>query len=150
VAPPSRAAGHAAPYRRKRPHTTHLEGFPPAVTIIRPHHPFEGRALAVLSWTHRGGQLQLVLVLPDGSRALIPPAWTDLPDGSAAADHAHRVSLLARLADLLQARTVVDALLRRLPTAGEAQPSPSDAEEAHHANAPALSGRASPRGQRRM
>ncbi|MBI3106516.1 MAG: hypothetical protein HYY95_13265 [Candidatus Rokubacteria bacterium] len=115
--------------------------------MTRAHHPFEGRALTVLSWTHRGGQLQLVLVLPDGSRALIPAAWTDLHDGSAAADPAPRVTL-ARLGDLLQARTVVDALLRRLPMPGEAQPSPPDAEEDHRANAPDLSRRARPRGPR--
>ncbi|MDP2700712.1 MAG: DUF5372 family protein, partial [Candidatus Rokubacteria bacterium] len=90
--------------------------------MTRPHHPFEGRALAVLGWTHRRDQLHLVLVLPDGSRALIPGAWTDLKDGSPAADPAHPMSL-GSLADLLQARTVVDALLRRLPIAGEAQPS---------------------------
>src|SRR2546427_6289384 len=113
---------HGAASRRKQPHTTHLEGFPPSVTITRPHHPFEGQALAVLGWTHRNDQLHLVLVLPDGSRSLIPAAWTDFKGGVTTAGHAHRPSL-ATLPDLGQARAVVDALLRRLPASGE-PPSP--------------------------
>jgi Family of unknown function (DUF5372) len=48
------------------------------VRVIRPRHPLEGQALALLGWSHLQGQLHLLLVLPDGSRSLIPAAWTDL------------------------------------------------------------------------
>ena len=60
----------------------------------------------MLGWTHRNNRLHLVLVLPDGSRSLIPAAWTDLT--AALAPRAHPMSLGA-LADLLHARTLVDA-----------------------------------------
>jgi len=45
---------------------------------VRARHPLEGRALALMGWMRRGGRLELILVLPDDSRALIPAAWTDL------------------------------------------------------------------------
>jgi hypothetical protein len=32
----------------------------------------------VLGWCHRRSELHLTLVLPDGTRSLIPAAWTDL------------------------------------------------------------------------
>src|SRR2546428_682065 len=143
---PFAASTRGPPSRRKRPHTTHLEGFPPSVTITRPHHPFEGRALAVLGWTHRSDQLHLVLVLPDGSRSLIPAAWTDFKGGVTTAGHAHRPSLAA-LPDLVQARAVVDALLRRLSAAGEPL-SPPDAEEGHRAIDAEPAAGARPRGPR--
>jgi hypothetical protein len=38
------------------------------VTIVRPRHPFDGQALQVLGWSHRKGQLLLLLVLPDGDK----------------------------------------------------------------------------------
>jgi hypothetical protein len=47
------------------------------VTILRERHPFEGRSLAVMSAIKRRGTLSLLVVLPDGSRALIPASWTD-------------------------------------------------------------------------
>jgi hypothetical protein len=42
------------------------------VTILRERHPFEGRILQVMSTIHRRGILLLLVVLPDGSRSLIP------------------------------------------------------------------------------
>jgi hypothetical protein len=71
----------------------------------------------VLGWTHRCGQLHLILVLPDGSRSLIPATWTDFEGGVTVTGRPHHTSL-ATLPDLLQARAVVDALLRRLPLPG--------------------------------
>jgi len=63
----------------------------------------------------RHERLQLVLILPDGSKSLIPADWTDL----ASATRAHRAistqtAMLGSLDDLLHARAVVDALLSRL------------------------------------
>jgi len=63
----------------------------------------------------RGAELLLV-VLPDGSRSLIPMSWTDwhpnadeLPESGVV----HGKVCLAPLADLLHARVLVDSLLGR-------------------------------------
>lgn len=47
------------------------------VRIIRPRHPFEGQLLAVLGSMRRHGARELLVVLPDGSRRLVPVSWTD-------------------------------------------------------------------------
>jgi hypothetical protein len=59
----------------------------------------------------RGGRFWLLLVLPDGTRALIPAAWTDVqtPDGSESGE-----GTLGRLEDLLAARRVLEPLLERV------------------------------------
>lgn len=62
---------------------------------------------------HRKGRLLLVLILPDGSKSLIPADWTDLasPPPSIGAPAA---TTLGSLEHLLHARALVDALLGRL------------------------------------
>src|SRR5919199_1724812 len=96
--------------RRTTRHTTHHQHLPERVTITRPHHPFEGQSLEVLRQARMPAGLQLLLILPDGSKSLIPADWTDfetpagLPQGS---------SLVASLDDLLRLRVLTDALLRR-------------------------------------
>ncbi len=57
----------------------------------------------------RHGQLELILVLPDGSKSLIPAAWTDLAATAALAVEATKT--LASVRQLLRARALVDALL---------------------------------------
>lgn len=47
-------------------------------TVTRERHPLQGRALRVLGRMRRHGRLELLLELPDGSKCLIPAAWTDL------------------------------------------------------------------------
>jgi hypothetical protein len=59
----------------------------------------------------RHGTLDLLLVLPDGSKSLIPAAWTDLEPRD---EEGERLETLGSLRDLLHARTIVDALLGRL------------------------------------
>ena len=49
---------------------------PGTVVITRPRHPLEGRELRVLGGMRRHGRLELLLVLPDGSKRLIPAEWT--------------------------------------------------------------------------
>jgi len=78
----------------------------------------EGRALRVLGHLHRNGRYHLTLELPDGTRSLIPASWTDLdgvppptPEGETPTNAS---PLLGSVSDLLHARKVVDALLRRL------------------------------------
>jgi len=68
---------------------------------------------------HRKGRLLLVLILPDGSKSLIPADWTDLalPTQPLSVPTA---STLGSLENLLHARAIVDALLDRLaPMTGE-------------------------------
>jgi hypothetical protein len=58
--------------------------------------------------------LHLLLVLPDGSRSLIPASWTDLemvPDKVPTITGP--LAPIASLSQLLHTRTIVDALLRR-------------------------------------
>jgi len=42
------------------------------VTITRPRHPLEGKPLRVLGSLRRHGRLELLVVLPDGSKSLVP------------------------------------------------------------------------------
>ena len=95
-------------------HTTHLKDLPEHVTITRPHHPFEGKTLPVFGLGRYRGKLHLTLILPNGSRSLIPVEWTDLN----AAQQSLLVPLntnlhFGSLSDLLHAVAVVDALLHR-------------------------------------
>src|SRR5215218_10985013 len=48
------------------------------VVVTRRRHPLEGQSLRELGRMRRHGRLELLLVLPDGSKSLIPAAWTDL------------------------------------------------------------------------
>ena len=69
---------------------------------------------------HRKGQLLLVLILPDGSKSLIPADWTDLASPIQIFSAAGATATLGSLENLLHARAVVDALLGRLaPVTGE-------------------------------
>lgn len=98
----------------------------------------EGKALRVLGHLHRGGQYQLTLELPDGTRTLIPACWTDLeevsPPASDAESPAKTSPQLGSVHDLLQARKVVDALLRKLE---DRQPPANDhSQEERHDGTP--------------
>jgi len=87
---------------------------PEHVTITRPHHPLEGKTLAIFGQRRFRDKLHLILILPQGGRALIPKEWTDLealPSDSPAQAKSH--TLLGSVRDLLHACAVVDALLSR-------------------------------------
>ena len=68
-----------------------------SVVITRPRHPLEGQSLRVLGRMRRHGQLELLLVLPDGSKRLIPQAWTDAHEDALG----DVVATLGSLVDLL-------------------------------------------------
>jgi hypothetical protein len=89
---------------------------PRMVTITRPRHPLEGRPLRMLGSLRRHGRLELLLVLllvlPDGSKSLIPAAWTHLGEGHGAAG-GDATATLGRLGDLLAACVLVSALCAR-------------------------------------
>src|ERR1019366_489525 len=96
--------------RRNPPHTTHPRDFPERVKITRPHHPFEGRSLEVLRHANMEGSLNFVLILPDGSKSLIPAEWTDF---ESAPGSTQQPQLAGSLEDLLRLHRLVDALLLR-------------------------------------
>src|SRR5207244_1013152 len=89
-----------------------------AVTLIRLRHPFAGRSLPVLGRMRRHGVVELLVVLPDGSKRLIPASWTDLDpaaDGAAGTTRAGTTGAgtLGSLADLLSACVVACELTAR-------------------------------------
>src|SRR6266498_247170 len=82
------------------------------VTLTRPKHPFEGRLLQVLGSMRRHGVVELLVVLPDGSKRLIPATWTDLdPPASDTVDDG--AGTLGSVADLLRASVLVSELCAR-------------------------------------
>jgi len=86
------------------------------VIVLRERHPFEGRSLPVMGTLKRRGVLSVLVVLPDGSRSLIPASWTDWKaTGKHESLAQTRERCIATLADLLHARAIVDALLSRCP-----------------------------------
>jgi hypothetical protein len=86
------------------------------VRITRPRHPFEGKALAVFGRRHHQSKPHLILILPDGSRSLIPTEWTDLDSSTPGVAAVPKQNPhLGFVADLLHTRAVVDALLHRRP-----------------------------------
>ena len=115
--PPPSERGPTARSRRKTRHTTHLDGFPPTVRIVRARHALEGRSLELAGWMRRRRQLELIVVLQDGSTLLVPAKWTDLEG------HAEPVAAgtLGSLDDLLAARRVLDRVLRAAPPEEPAQ-----------------------------
>jgi Family of unknown function (DUF5372) len=85
-----------------------------SVTITRPRHPLQGRSLRVLGRMRRHGRLELLLELPDGSKRLIPQAWTDTEADTEADTAAEAVATLGALADLLAACALVGELAVRV------------------------------------
>jgi len=88
-----------------------------AVTLTRRRHPFEGRSLQVLGSMRRHGAAELLVVLPDGSKRLIPAAWTDLEQPAGGDDAA---ATLGSVSDLLRASVLVSGLSAR-PADGREQ-----------------------------
>ena len=121
--------------RRKARQTTHPQDLPKSVVITRKRHPFEGRSLAVITSIRRRSVRVVLVILPNGTRSLIPVAWTDWnmePAGSVSTSHISYE--LGRLDDLLHLRRIINALLSR--------PSESAPHEgSSHAIAPCLSRR---------
>ncbi len=119
-----------------------------AVTVTRANHPLTGRVLSVLGRMRRQGQVQLLVVLPDGSKTLMPAVWTD--DAAAADPSVSQATVealdrtgkhdfaavLAGTDDLLRACRLVEAFARR-EEAGQGQAArKSPCEEADHAACP--------------
>src|ERR1700719_2469377 len=119
----SKACGSSMPTCRIQTKTrqpTHYQDVHLSTVVTRKRHPFEGCRLPVIRSLTRRGVLELLVILPDGSRTLIPAAWTDRncrQDAglvSPAGDIADAAEDLCTISDLLKARAVTDALLSRL------------------------------------
>jgi hypothetical protein len=82
-----------------------------AVTLTRRRYPFEGRSLQVLGSMRRHGAAELLVVLPDGSKRLIPAAWTDLEQPAGGGDDA--AATLGSVLDLLGLSVLVSGLTAR-------------------------------------
>jgi DNA-binding FadR family transcriptional regulator len=80
---------------------------------VRRAHAWEGRPLELTGWMHRHGRLELLVALPDGTRLLVPAAWTDLQ----ASTEPPLAGTLASLEDLLAARRMLDPVLERVVVA---------------------------------
>ncbi len=63
----------------------------------------------MLGRMRRHGRLELLLVLPDGSKSLIPAAWTDADQPAST----NQAGTLGSLADLLACHGLTDALKTR-------------------------------------
>ena len=85
---------------------------PGTVVITRPRHPLQGRELRVLGSMRRHGARELLVVLPDGSKRLVPASWTDL-EPAAGAEAGDRPGTLGSVADLLGLSVLVSALCAR-------------------------------------
>ena len=104
------------------------------VRITRPRHPFEGRPLPVLGSMRRHGTRELLVVLPDGSKRLVPESWTD-----AAPPAGDGPGTLGTAADLLSLSVLVSALCARSRDEREQAARKPPAREDNRAACPAQS-----------
>jgi hypothetical protein len=106
------------------------------VTITRCHHRLQGRSLVVLGRIHRHGRLELLVVLPDGSKTLVPAVWTDHADvdhGAAHPSSADAPTTLGSVTDLSAACELVSVLWARRDQAQEQAARKSPSKEDSHA-----------------
>ena len=125
-----------------------------SVTVIRFRDPLEGERVQVLRrWRRRQGRMDLLVVLPNGRKRLIPQAWTDAdPAAGTDADLAAgtdadpaagtdaddpAAATLGAVEDLSAAVVLVSALRKR--TGEEQAASQSTSEEDNDAACPAQS-----------
>jgi len=98
------------------------------VRVVRHQDPLEGQCLQVLRRVRRRSGLELLVLLPDGSKRRIPAAWTDLDgqvdgqvdvggDGGVGA----RAGTLGLVTDLLAACGLVAALNTAATGSGQEQ-----------------------------
>jgi len=109
---------------------------PVTVTIVRERDPLQGQRLRVLGRMRRGSGVELLVVLADGSKRLVPAAWTDLDQpGSLPAVATASASGLAlgSVTDLLRACALVAGMAARAGTEREQAARQSPAKEDHRA-----------------
>jgi hypothetical protein len=111
------------------------------VVITRRRHPLVGQSLPELGRMRRHGRLELLLVLPDGSKALVPAAWTnvgvDTAGASTGGEAGAVAATLGSVADLLAACTLLTDLTMREPDEQGQAAGKSPCEEDSDAACPA-------------
>jgi hypothetical protein len=88
------------------------------VTVTRPRHPLAGRRLQVIGAMRKLGRDELLVVLPDGSKTLMPAAWTDrhATPADEGQEAVQGTAVLAAPADLLHACELISGLRGRVGT----------------------------------
>jgi hypothetical protein len=109
------------------------------VRLTRLRHPFEGRPLEVLGRMRRHGAVELLVVLPDGSKRLVPASWTDLERSPGGTDAGGGLATLGSVADLLGLAVLVCDLSARGADGREQAARKSPCKEDDHAACPAQS-----------
>ncbi len=104
---------------------------PVTVTVTRAKHPLEGQALRLLGKMRRHGHEELLCVLDDGTKSLVPASWTNYPGAEAAVAPS---TTLGTLADLLVASTLArKGFPGPQPTEVQAAGKPPSKEDDHAA-----------------
>jgi uncharacterized protein DUF5372 len=117
------------------------------VMVTRPRHPLQGRRLQVIGAMRRLGRDELLVVLPDGSKTLMPAAWTDRDATMANDAHApgQATAILAAPAQLLHAHQLVASLRVRADAGrGQAARNPPCEEDKRGARAAEFDARTDP------
>jgi Family of unknown function (DUF5372) len=110
----------------------------PVVTVTRQRDPLSGQRLPVLGRLRRHGSAELLVVLADGSKRLIPAAWTDA-DASAAGDASAIAGTLGPAGELLRLSELISALAAQAERGREQAARKSPGKEDNHAACPAQS-----------
>ena len=87
------------------------------MTVTRDRHPLQGRELRVLGRMLRHGAAELLVVLPDGSKTLLPAVFTD----AVAAAEPVAMATVGSIEDLVQLAVVVESLMPPSVVAGAAE-----------------------------
>ena len=86
------------------------------MTVTRDRHPLQGCELRVLGRMHRHGAVELLVVLPDGSKTLLPAVFTDAVAAVEAV-----AATVGSMEDLEQLAVVVESLMPPAVGAGGAE-----------------------------
>ena len=107
--------------------------------MTRPRHPLAGRRLQVIGAMRKLGRDELLVVLPDGSKTLLPAAWTDRCAMTAGEgqESVRETPVLATPADLLHAWELACGLRARADAALEQAARKSPCKEDDRAACPA-------------
>ena len=99
------------------------------MTVTRPRHPLAGLRLEVIGSMRRRGREEPLVVLPDGSKTLMPADWTDDKPRAPSSPADLGPMTLAGPRDLLHACVLVSALSARADQAAQQAASTSPCEE---------------------
>ena len=111
-----------------------------SVRVTRARHPLAGQLLPVLGRMRRHGRVELLVVLPDGSKTLLPAGWTDAGDAErSTGDDAPAAATLGSLRELLHATAVLAVVVARISEGKGQAARQSPCQEDNRATYPAQS-----------